>query len=163
VTKPYITLGIDSGTRVCGFALYVGGRIGDTFSTTYMGTYDQDKLAYIVNDIGSFLEKSNVDFVVIEEPAPVRGSRAITSLNQVAGAIVGVCVARGIEFHMLHNAKAKSALGVRTKAQAVEKIKEMYPQLENVSDDECDAVLMVEAYMKLYVKEQNEPAQKTNR
>ena len=83
----------------------------------------------------------------------MQNSKAVTSLNKVWGAIFAVAMNQTFCVYAMHNRTAKKAVGAKTKEEAVEMMRAKYPILANATEDECDAVLMVDAYINLYVSE----------
>jgi len=145
------TLGIDTSSRKQGLAVYIDGVLDKTYAHEFEGKYDLTKLLEIITWYDNFFKKHKPNIVVVEKPAPVRNSRAVTMLNQVVGGVVAVAFYNGAYANYMHNATAKAQFGTMKKEIAVDHIRKMYPELEDATDDELDAVLMVEAYMKLYM------------
>lgn len=151
MNKPVVTLGIDSGSRQCGVAIYENAELIGTLNKEFKGGYNTEKLQRIIEFFDLLFMSHEPNLIILESPAPVRGSRSLTVLNQIIGAIIALATMKDTTVVMVHNKTAKSAFGVTKKDDAVKRMKEKYPIiLKKASKDECDAVLMVEAYIKLY-------------
>lgn len=148
--KQMITIGIDSSTTNCGIAVFSNGTVIETSNYEFTGSYDLDKLRRITETFIEIFDKHNPNMVIMETPAPVRNSKTLTSLNQVAGAIWGVAVSKNIYIDHMHNKKTKKIMGTKTKEDAINKVKELFG-LSVKTDHEADAILTVEAY-KIFVE-----------
>ena len=140
-----ITIGIDSSTTNCGLAVFENGTLKETCNYEFSGNYDLTKLERITKTFIEAFKKHKPDMIIMETPAPVRNSRTLTALNQVAGAIWGVAVSQGIFIDGMHNKITKRIMGTKTKEDAVKKVEEVFGILVE-TDHEADAVLTVEAY-----------------
>lgn len=90
--------------------------------------------------------------VVIEEPLlPIKFSRSISQLNQIAGALAYLSHSYGFEVMYIHNRTVKSLMGFKSKDESVKVARKLYPHLRKVTltDHESDAVLLVEAFYML--------------
>lgn len=144
--KDVVTIGVDSSTTNCGVAVFKNGTLIKTCNYEFSGTYDLDKLEKIIETFNDLFKKHKPHIVILESPAPVRNSKTLTALNQVAGAIWATAAMHGAFIDHMHNKIIKKVMGVANKAEAVEKVKKQYG-LEVATDHEADAVLAVEAYM----------------
>lgn len=142
-----ITIGVDSSTTNCGVAIYEDGVLIGTALFTFKGKYDFEKLRLIVSEFDDLFSDCSPDIVLIEEPAPVRASRAVTGLNQVAGAIFSCAMSHGAFVDMIHNRTVKRLMQTKTKEDAIRLASTLWTG--EVSEHEADAVLVVEAYKKL--------------
>lgn len=152
--SPMITIGVDSSTTNCGIAVFEDGTIVKTCNYQFSGTYDLLKLKKITQTFVEIFDEHSPDMVIMETPAPVRNSKTLTSLNQVAGAIWGVAISKGIFVEKMHNKKTKKILGTKTKEDAINKVRELF-NLDVETDHEADAVLTVEAY-RIFVENNGE-------
>jgi Holliday junction resolvasome RuvABC endonuclease subunit len=144
-----ITIGIDSSTTNCGVAIFENGTLLKTINYPFPGNYDLPKLEKITKTFIKLFSEQRPDMIILETPAPVRNSRTLTALNQVAGAIWGVAVSKGIFIDTMHNKTAKKVMGTKSKEDAVRKVEEVFG-ISVLTDHEADAVLVVEAYKLLY-------------
>jgi Holliday junction resolvasome RuvABC endonuclease subunit len=155
MNKETITLGIDASTTNIGLAFYINGVFDRTKNIVFKGTFDLTKLELIVKTISTLLDHTKVDFIILEEPVvPVgfhKNMIIVMKLNQVAGAICAVAMMKGVYIQYMHNQTAKSAFGVKHKDAAGKLMVNKYPVLADATEHEKDAVLLVEAYNKLYV------------
>lgn len=141
-----ITIGIDSSTTNCGFALYDAGVFKDSDTFSFDGKYDLSKLEEIADVFHSLFEFWHPGLVIIEEPINVRNKRAAMSLSQVAGAIASKAWNVGATVNFLHNKTVKSLMGFKTKEESIA----LARKIGNVANEhEADAVMLVEAYKKL--------------
>lgn len=147
-----ITIGIDSSTTEIGVAIFLNGRLISTENKIFNGIYTIDKLKKIGKYFEELFSERAPDIVLIEEPAPVRNSRAITSLNQVVGAIITMASMYGVlTIDFVHNRTAKKVMGIRSKDDSIAKARKLYPEKLSrpVTHHECDAIMVVETYKKL--------------
>ncbi len=142
-----VTIGVDTSTTNCGVAIYKDGKLVGTKLLTYSGKYNFEKLRRIVVDFVHLFSDYSPDIVLIEEPAPVRASRAITGLNQVAGAVFCCALMHNAFVDMIHNRTVKRLMQTKTKEDAIRLASTLWTG--EVSEHEADAVLVVEAYKKL--------------
>lgn len=146
--KDNVVVGLDASSSKCGVALYINGSLHDTFLIKKKGNFSKEKLHQWIIEYGNIFSKYCPDLVVLEEPITARmlGTKSISTLNQVAGAIIATALFGGIELHLIHNKTAKALLGVNSKEEANDAMRKMYPtMLGSATEDELDAVLMVEA------------------
>jgi len=145
VPKDMITIGIDSSTTNCGIAVFVNGNLKETKNFEFPGRYSLDKLEDITNTFSNLFDEVKPNMVIMESPAPVRNSKTLTALNQVAGAIWAVAVVKGVFIASMHNKIVKKIMGTKTKEDAINLVKKKYKRKVK-TDHEADAVLTVEAY-----------------
>lgn len=173
-----ILLCIDASTSNFGLAWFKNGDLFAVYHLEVKGTFDLHKLGIIYKEISRFLSNKpylvpspinyldpfgfdlkvsprvdRLDFVVFEQPAPVRFSKALTSINQVMGVLIGVCMERRIEFDWVHNRTVKKLAGITGKGidgkkQSVELAQGLYPEFKDqiISDHVADAIHVGEAY-----------------
>lgn len=145
-----ITIGIDSSTTNCGIAIYHSGIFVQSENLTFKGTYDLVKLQKITTTFNTIFKKHKPTLVVIEETVPVRNSRAVTTLNQVFGAIVALAQVNGAHVNQVHNKYVKKLYGFTTKEQAKQIARDLVPVTKAcITEHEADAILVVEAYKEL--------------
>ena len=140
-----VTIGIDSSTTNCGVAIFKNGDIVTTCNYEFSGTYNLDKLEKIISTFEGLFKEHNPAMVILETPAPVRNSKTLTALNQVAGAIWATAANSGAFIDQIHNKTIKKIMDVGSKEDAVKRVREKYG-LKVKTDHEADAVLAVEAY-----------------
>lgn len=145
-----ITIGIDSSTVCCGVAIYKSGVFFKTEKLEFKDRFCPEKLYAIAKEFQSLFIIYQPDIVVIEEPVPTRFSKAVTSLNQVAGVIFGVATYFCDTVDFIHNLTVKKAMGIKTKEDSIAKAKSLYPQLKDINDDQSDAIMLVETYNKIF-------------
>lgn len=140
-----VTIGVDSSTTNCGVAIFKNGDLVKTCNYKFSGTYDLDKLGKIIETFNTIFSEHKPRMVILERPAPVRNSKTLTALNQVAGAIWATAAINGAFIDHIHNKVIKKVMEVGSKQEAIDKVKERYG-LDVETDHEADAVLAVEAY-----------------
>lgn len=143
--KDTITIGVDSSTTNCGIAVFKNGELLFTRNYEFSGTYDLDKLEKIIQTFDVLFKEHKPAIVILEKPAPVRNSKTLTALNQVAGAIWATATMNGAYIDHIHNKIIKKIMVVKSKQEAVLRVQEKYGILVE-TDHEADAVLTVEAY-----------------
>lgn len=155
----WITLGIDASTTNIGIATYINGSLKDTKNLLFKDKFSLTKLELIIASFSGVLQELTPDFVIVEEPitAQLRNTRSISALNQVAGALVATSKLYGAKTYMMHNKTIKSAFGIKHKHDVKYLLERMYPHLkdEELTEHELDAILVVEAYMQLYINQEN--------
>ena len=143
--KEIITIGVDSSTTNCGVAIFRNGTLIETCNYAFPGIYDLDKLEKIITVFDKLFTKHKPQMVILEKPAPVRNSKTLTALNQVAGAIWATAAMHGAFIDDMHNKIIKKVMSVESKQDAIRIVKKNYG-LDVLTDHEADAVLTVEAY-----------------
>lgn len=152
-------MAIDPSTTNIGVAIFESGKLLGTANLSFKDIYDLQKLKSIVIAITNAIYMYEIDMVVVEEPVPTRFSRAVTSLNQVVGAIFAVTVVNKnpITFDWVHNRTVKSTMNIIGKGKegklcAIQRAIELHPELkaQNITDHVADAVLVGETYIQLY-------------
>lgn len=145
-----LMLCVDASTSHFGFALYEDGVLIKADGVYVKGTFDLAKLQEIYRKLQ---DKFHVDHVVFEQPAPIRFSKALTSINQVFGMLAGTCLERGITIDWLHNRTIKSRMGITMKGrdgkkQSIAIARAMYPTfVDDITTDHIsDAILIGETY-----------------
>jgi len=151
--KKIITIGIDSSTTNCGVAIYENGKFINAINYKFDGTFDLNKLKKIILGFDELFETYGPDLVVIEETVPIRNSRAVTSLNQVFGAIVSLAMAQGSWVNQVHNKVCKSTFKYKTKEEAIAIAKKLTKIKREITEHEADAILVVETYKKIIFPE----------
>lgn len=152
-----VMIGVDASTKKMGISVFKNRRLFTTYDYEFSGTYDLHKLFLICKVFKQVLEDNKPIIIVIEEPltANSRFSRNISSLNQVAGALTAVGMMMDAKVYHLHNNTAKSVFNISNKKNVKSHIKrcveEIYPFLKDkdLSQDEYDAVFILEAFIKL--------------
>ncbi|MBI2414430.1 crossover junction endodeoxyribonuclease RuvC [candidate division WWE3 bacterium] len=150
--KKMVTIGIDSSTTNCGVAIFENGKLLKTQNFEFSGTYSLDKLEKITKTFQTLFDKYNPGLIVLETPAPVRNSKTLTALNQVAGAIWATAIVKNIFIADMHNKVIKKLLNVHSKQEGIERVAELFGIIVK-TDHESDAVLTVEAYRMMVTRE----------
>lgn len=145
MSKNMVTIGVDSSTTNCGIAVFRNGDLITTCNLEFSGTYDLDKLESIIKQFDDLFKEHKPHMVILEQPAPVRNSRTLTALNQVAGAIWATAAMHGAFIDHMHNKSIKKIMKVKSKQDAIDRVKEKYG-INVKTDHEADAILTVEAY-----------------
>lgn len=143
-----ITIGIDSSTKSCGIAVYKNGEYYTSFVKKFPGTFDIEKLKMIVDYFNELFNDAIPDIVIIEEPLAVRNGRISRHLNLVGGAIFACAHSYCLLVDFIHNKTAKSLMKTKTKDDSLKAAKEITGK-DCETDDESDAILLVESYKKI--------------
>lgn len=154
ISKDTITIGIDPSTTSTGIAIYINGELHKTLSVKLPGKYDIEKLKSIICAVENIFETYNPDIVVIEEPFmfSFRFSSAISQLNQLYGALISLVMDYPSVIYPIHNQTVKKLFNIHGKNSKelkplmYSKAIELTEMDEFKTQDEADAVLMVEAY-----------------
>ena len=141
-------MGIDSSSTNCGIAIFENGKLIKTENIKFPGTYSLDKLTEITNYFIKKINSVKPNIVIMEKPAPVRNSKSLTALNQVAGAIWATALMNDIFIDEIHNKVIKKYMNIKSKEDAIECVKKRYG-VKVKTDHEADAVLSVTAYSML--------------
>ena len=116
----------------------------------FKGTYNLNKLENIISLFNGLFEKYAPSLVIIEKPAPVRHSKAVTSLNQVFGAIVATAIVRDIHVNEVHNKTVKKTFNYKTKGEAIDRARFIINSPKaDITEHEADAILVVETYKEI--------------
>lgn len=145
-----ITVGIDSSTKSCGIAIYRNGEYERSFTKTFEGTFDVEKLKLIIEFFNEFFADLLPDIVIIEEPLAIRNGRITRHLNLLGGAIFSSAYSLCQCVDFIHNKTVKKLMGVKTKEDSVKKAKGLLG-VDCQTNDESDAILIVESYKKIFV------------
>jgi Holliday junction resolvasome RuvABC endonuclease subunit len=146
-----ITIGVDSSTTNCGVAVFENGNLIHTKNFEFEGSYNLEKLEKITRVFKNLFTEYNPGMVILEAPAPVRNSKTLTALNQVAGAIWAVAVVNETFITDMHNKVIKKLLNIKSKQDSIDRVAEIFG-LTVETDHEADAVLVVEAYKMMVTK-----------
>lgn len=145
MAKDIVTIGVDSSTTNCGVAIFKNGNLIKTCNYEFSGTYDLTKLEKIIQTFDALFKEYKPKMVILETPAPVRNSRTLTALNQVAGAVWATATMHNAFIDHMHNKITKKIMNVKSKEDAIKRVRERYGAKVK-TDHEADAVLTVEAY-----------------
>lgn len=152
-THDTITVGIDPSTTSTGIAIYKNGYPIKTQNVKLPGNYNTEKLKAIICSVENIFEEYRPDIIVIEEPFmfSFRFSNAVSQLNQLYGALVSLGMDYTSVIYPIHNQTVKKIFNLKGRSH-----KEVKPQMfakaveltecNFNTQDEADAVLMVEAY-----------------
>ena len=143
-----ITIGIDSGSHFCGVAVFENGIYKESFYLEFPGTYSLVKLREIVSRFNEIFKKYKPTIVVIEEPLAVRNGKVTRMLNLIGGSIFSQACAECDTVDFIHNKTLKRLQDIKTKEESIEKAK-IISLKDNLIDDEADAILLVDSYIKL--------------
>jgi Holliday junction resolvasome RuvABC endonuclease subunit len=141
----FTVIAIDSSTTHCGVAIFNNTTFLRSITYDFGGTYSLYKLRDIVKVFENLFCDEAPKIVLIETPVPCRNSKAVTSLNQVAGAISAVAFITGADVEFIHNKEAKKLTGVKTKEDSINRAKLITPT-KDISEHEADAIMIAIAY-----------------
>lgn len=143
-----ITIGVDASTRSCGIAVYKNGVYDTSYVKTFPGTFTFEKLKTIIEYFNEMFTDLLPDIVLIEEPLAIRNGRVTRHLNLVGGAIFACAYGTCMTVDFLHNKTVKRLMGISSKADSMRLGKKISGR-PCETDDESDAILIVESYKKL--------------
>lgn len=144
-----VTIGIDSSTRSIGVAIYVNGEYADSFVKEFPGTFSFEKLKTMLDYFNELFIDLTPDIVLIEEPIAARNGRVTRHLNIVGGAIFSSAYTQCLLVDFVNISTWKHIMGVKNKQDSLEKAR-LICKRDCSTDDESDAILIVESYKKLY-------------
>ncbi len=145
-----VTVGIDASTKSCGVAVFVNGNYYSSFTKTFDGTFTYEKLKEIIDFFNQFFDDLVPDIVIIEEPLAVRNGRVTRHLNLVGGAIFSSAYSYCQTVDFIHNRTVKKLMNIKTKQDSIDKALKLY-NIACKTDDESDAIMLVEAYKCLTI------------
>jgi hypothetical protein len=150
-----LIVGLDTSVHNIGVAIYECNNFIRTEYYPFKDTYCLDSLFKICETIETeiFGElRGYKRLLLIEEPLPpVRNSKAISMLNQVAGALAWLGKSYGFDVRYINNRTVKNRMGITTKEDSIKKVRKLYKDSirKGMTDHESDAVLLVETFYTL--------------
>lgn len=143
-----ITVGVDPSTRSCGIAVYKNGAYEYSFTKEFSGIFDYKKLKTIIEYFNEFFTEVLPDIVIIEEPLAIRNGRVTRHLNLLGGAIFSCAYSLCSTVDFINNMTVKRLMGIKSKEDSLKRAADFcYKTCQ--TDDESDAILIVESYKKL--------------
>lgn len=144
-----IIAGIDGSTSKTGIAIFKNGKYVDhTLIDYHKLTSFEDRFPEMTRDIMSYLEKWDVDKIIMEKSVLKSNIDTVQKLSMLAGAIMYYAVSNGIEFKNPVPTEWRKIIGLsqgRTKreilkAEAIKAVQITYGF--DVTDDEAEAILI---------------------
>lgn len=144
-----IIAGIDGSTSKTGIAIFKNGKYIDHILIDYHKlTSFEDRFPEMTRDIMSYLEKWDVDKIIMEKSVLKSNIDTVQKLSMLAGAIMYYAVSNGIEFKNPVPTEWRKIIGLsqgRTKreilkAEAIKAVQITYGL--DVTDDEAEAILI---------------------
>ena len=142
-----IILGIDPGSRICGYGLvrargnmleYVGSGLIKMKSQPLA-----QRLQTIFTDINDLIEENRPDLAAVEEVFMGKNASSALKLGQARGAAIVACMANGLEVHEYSARKVKQAIvgkGGADKKQVQQMVKSVLGLSRVPPEDAADAL-----------------------
>jgi len=154
------TLAFDTSTTQTGWAFYDNGKYKDSGYINFKKIKDTDeRMKSMVNKIREIMESKKPNYVVAEKTAVARNQHTQRVLTMILGAVFGFCAERAIPFRMYSPSEWRKVIDGGSKPKGGEALKMWDIQkaheilgLDNLNDDEADAVLIGYAFCKERLK-----------
>ena len=142
-----IILGIDPGSRVCGYGLvrvsgnkldYIGSGLIKTASLPF-----NERLHIIYSDIHDIIAENKPDQAAVEEVFMGKNASSALKLGQARGAAIVACMVNGLDVHEYSARKVKQAVvgkGGADKKQVQHMIKSVLGLSSAPPEDAADAL-----------------------
>ena len=150
----YKLLSLDTSTSSTGWAVYVNGEYQES---GYIKPDGDNKLISMVCKLFSLIGMKNPDVIAAEEMVVTRNAKTARNLTMVLGALLGKCLDNHIDWQTLRPTEWRKLIDPGKKPRKREELKEWSKQkvkdlfdIDNVSDDVSDAILIGMAYINMF-------------
>jgi Holliday junction resolvasome RuvABC endonuclease subunit len=149
-------VGIDASTNKTGIAVFAEGKyIVHTLIDCHKITDSDIRIPKMMHDIGVFLDKHDIDKIIMEKSIFKNNIDTVQKLSNIAGAVMFYATDRDIEFEFSLPSQWRSRVGLQQgktkrgdlKAEAILAVEQEYGL--KVSDDEAEAILLARSGFKL--------------
>lgn len=157
-TSNYKMIAVDSSLTCSGVAIYVNGKLKNSFTIDSKTDNDNnDKLIVMLDRLFGMFSKEHPGTIVVEQEDVSRNAKTNRQLNMLIGAILGYCILNDIEFVQLKpsvwrsliSSEKKGRKRVELKQWSINTVKNMYNK--TVDDNEADAILIGQARINMFV------------
>lgn len=144
---------MDTSSTNSGVAVWESGELKEHFLLTRPKSENKDWMGL---RLISVLEEYSPDIVIVEQEAVTRNMETVRTLTMIIGVIKGWCLAKGTFFDALKPSEWRKLISKdetiplkreEAKLWAVKMAKELFGF--DAADDECEAVLIGQAYINL--------------
>ena len=154
------TLAFDTSTTQTGWAYYEKDKYIDSGYINFKGIKDvNERMAAMVQKIRELIKNKRPDYIVAEKTSVARNQHTQRVLTMILGALFGFSVENGISFHMYSPGEWRKVIDGGSKPRKREELKKWdiekaheILRLNNLNDDEADAVLIGYAFCKERLK-----------
>lgn len=143
-------IGIDASTNKTGIAVFCDGTyVEHTLIDLHKIRDSGERIPKMMLAICDYLDKYDVDKIIIEESLMTNNISTVKMLSNIAGAVMYYAASRNIEFQLDLPSVWRKRIGLtqgRTvkrdvlKAEAIAAVKQEYGL--DLSDDECESILI---------------------
>ena len=151
-----IVCGIDGSTNKTGIAIFEEGKyVAHALIDCHKITDSDVRIPKMMHDIGIYLDKYDVDKIIMEKSIFKNNIDTVQKLSNIAGAVMFYAMERGIEFEFSLPSQWRKKIGLQQgktkreelKAEAILAVEQEYGL--KVSDDEAEAILLARSGFKL--------------
>lgn len=149
-------VGIDASTNKTGIAIFEDGKYITHSLIDHHKIKDGDiRIPKMMYDIGAYLDKYDVDKIIMEKSIFKKNIDTVQKLSNIAGAVMFYAVDRGIEFEFSLPSQWRKKIGLQQgktgrddlKAEAIVAVEKEYGM--KVADDEAEAILLARSGFNL--------------
>lgn len=142
--------GIDASSNKTGVAIFIDGKYMEHILIDLHKMRDSsERIPKMMTSICDYLEKHQVDKIIMEESLMTNNVLTVKMLSNIAGAVMYYAASHNIEFQFDLPSAWRKRIGLTQgravkrdvlKAEAIEAVKQEYGM--DLSDDECEACLI---------------------
>lgn len=142
--------GIDASSNKTGVAIFQDGKyVEHTLIDLHKIRDSSERIPKMMLSICDYLEKHEVDKVVMEESMMTNNILTVKMLSSIAGAVMYYAASHDIEFQLDLPSAWRKRIGLTQgravkrdvlKAEAIEAVKQEY--MMDLTDDECESILI---------------------
>lgn len=143
-------VGIDASTNKTGIAIFCDGEyIEHTLIDLHKIKDSGDRIPKMMTSICDYLDKHQVDKIIMEESMMTNNISTVKMLSNIAGAVMYYAASHNIEFQLDLPSAWRKRIGLTQgravkrdvlKAEAITAVKQEYGL--TLTDDECESILI---------------------
>jgi len=154
-------LAIDAATGTSGIAVFINGEYSKSYKILSTSTLKGEaKLNEMIELLNDELHTEDPDIVIVEEIMPTRNAMVTRMLQELTGALRGLCINSNIDYHEMKPSEYRSVIvkktgqkpkGCKREDQKAWSIDIANNQLGISTDDDniSDAILLGTAYVEM--------------
>lgn len=142
--------GIDASSNKTGIAIFQDGKyVEHTLIDLHKIKDSSERIPKMMLSICDYLEKHNIDKIVMEESMMTNNILTVKMLSSIAGAVMYYATRHNIEFQLDLPSAWRRRIGLTQgrsvkrdvlKAEAIDVVKQEYGMV--LTDDECESILI---------------------
>lgn len=151
-------ISLDTSSSSTGWGVFIDGEYSGSglINLKKFKGDGQERMNEMCLSIHRLLRRENPDIVVIEETSVTRNAASQRMLTMILGFVYAWCLLNNTYFEMMKPSVWRSLISSEKKGRkraelkqwSVQKVSELYG--EDVTDDQSDAILIGQAYVKKY-------------